>query len=357
MDHPYIIGRAVPERPDIELCQEWIAKCSSEHAICAKIEDAALPTRLLDVGSGASTHPRLVFTNNLQKGRYAALSHCWGSTVTLCTTTENVARHAVCMPFDNLPLTFRHAVSVTRLLGLTYLWIDSLCILQDSPEDWQAECRRMEQIYENAAVVIAGPAAASSASGFYFSRPMSVIPPIRLPGNEHDDLLVGLSRVSSASERIPPTEKDSILTTRGWIVQERLLAQRVLYFGSHQFYMECDHTSHFESSWEAIDSRDDYTKGMVNCSRGKMALMRWYRTVEIYTACNITRATDRLPALAGLARRYAKLVQDTYLAGLWRNYVIHGLQWCLHGGPSGLRLGTHRGPSWSWASLDDPVSY
>jgi Heterokaryon incompatibility protein (HET) len=97
---------------------------------------------------------------------YVALSHRWGSLQALCTTTSNYQAHLNQIDFHSLPRSFQDAVLVTVKLGINGLWIDSLCILQDSIEDWERECPRMAWIYANAVRTVAACDAANGSVGF-----------------------------------------------------------------------------------------------------------------------------------------------------------------------------------------------
>ncbi|KAK5114698.1 hypothetical protein LTR62_002272 [Meristemomyces frigidus] len=326
--------------------------------------DRPLPTRLLEI-SGDSYETRLIEPAPSSTGKYIALSHCWGKMKLLRTLKDNFNDHLTSIPFSTLPLTFQHAVQVTALLGYRYLWIDSLCIKQDDREDWEVECSRMQDNYENAAVVIAGPGAASSAAGFYRPRVQPPLPPVRLAGNNSggEIVLISLSAASSAHhQRRPPREKASPLHTRGWILQERLLAPRVLYIGTTQVYFECKQCLFFESSWRPIDAGrtaseiDSKFVLDLHCNSDAERYYRWYRVVRTFTACQLTHTSDTLPALSGLARRCAALLSDRYLAGLWEKDILHGLIWHL-ATPIAGRLPQYRAPSWSWASVDFEVGF
>jgi hypothetical protein len=121
--------------------------------------------------------PKLLITEGC-RGHYVALSHCWGTLGKhpLRTTTDNLQEHISGISWSTLPKTFQDALKITRELGIDYIWIDSLCIVQDSEEDWRQESREMGLIYERARVTIAAAGAAdSSPKCFILDRP-SLIP-------------------------------------------------------------------------------------------------------------------------------------------------------------------------------------
>ncbi|KAF2122646.1 heterokaryon incompatibility protein-domain-containing protein, partial [Lophiotrema nucula] len=147
--------------------RNWYRKCRTHHNKCrgttsrgqiAVDELHSLPLRVIDVGPRESTNdPRLVDTTGFSKGHWVALSHCWGDLEfhPLKTTRANVNEHMRSIPFSTLPKTFVDAIVVTRALSLRYLWIDSLCIIQDDEEDWRTQSREMGVIYEHAVLTVA----------------------------------------------------------------------------------------------------------------------------------------------------------------------------------------------------------
>lgn len=196
-----------------------------------------LPTRLIDVGRGEAEAIRLVETRQEPAGTdgYIALSHCWGAlskAQRFCTTRDNIAQRKAHIAYDELPKSFKDAVCVTRALGVRYLWIDSLCIVQGDPDDWATEASRMEDVFSQAYCTIAASSAASSLNGFLGHRqprdaikiPTSVGVPLYLA--EHvDDFRTDV--------------ENSVLSSRGWVFQERALSKRTIYFTSTQVYWEC----------------------------------------------------------------------------------------------------------------------
>jgi hypothetical protein len=168
-----IIGRDISLALDIMLAKRWILDYIDNHSECASNLNPALPTRVLDVGlSNGNQEPRLILGHGIQ-GPYIALSHYWGSSKPLVTNIGNIQEHLTTIPFQGLPQTFQDAVTITRRLSYRFLWIDSLCIIQDSPEDWQNECTKMSDIYKNAVVIITGLAAKDSSCGFLGDRKCS----------------------------------------------------------------------------------------------------------------------------------------------------------------------------------------
>lgn len=127
---------------NLSIAKEWLDDCRNNHVECCPVKTSSLPTRVLDVGiSEGSPSCRLVETGNKQ-GNYVALSHCWGGKIKERLTTETLSNFLRSIPIAQLPANFRDAIYVTRQLGMRYLWIDALCILQDSKENVSASCPR-----------------------------------------------------------------------------------------------------------------------------------------------------------------------------------------------------------------------
>ena len=223
-----VIGRDISLAPDIMLAKRWILDCIDNHSECASNLNPALPTRVLDVGlSNGNQEPRLILGHGIQ-GPYIALSHCWGSSKPLVTNTGNIQEHLTTIPFQGLPQTFQDAVTVTRRLSYRFLWIDSLCIIQDRPEDWQNECTKMSDIYKNAVVTITGPAAKDSSCGFLGDRKCSYQASCSWNyQGRHDGVIrqVTLASGFGNGHFLNETEEQSVINHRAWILQERLLSQ------------------------------------------------------------------------------------------------------------------------------------
>jgi hypothetical protein len=152
------------------LANKWLQGCVSGnagHEICKKslVPHTAFPLRVIDVGTAQSPYLKLYLPKKEETGRYVALSHCWGGQTPTITTNENLKKHLVGIPTP-LPQTFEDAVLVTRALGIQHLWIDSLCILQDSSEDWAIHAPQMATIYGNSYITLAADAAKDSTTGF-----------------------------------------------------------------------------------------------------------------------------------------------------------------------------------------------
>jgi hypothetical protein len=144
---------------NLHLMSRWLEDCSMKHVGCPSGETDKLPTRVIDVGISSPECPKpYLFCSHGREGRYAALSHCWGtpsaSNPGFKTETHNYENMRAAIVFETLPALFQDAVLTTWKLGIQYLWIDSICIIQDSKDDWEAESAKMGSVYRNAYVTI-----------------------------------------------------------------------------------------------------------------------------------------------------------------------------------------------------------
>lgn len=314
--------------------------CGSQPNACWEPVDTFLPTRVIDVGpSNGSEEPRLLVTAQLRKqeqsqgerprGRYIALSYCWGEKQNYTTTLASLASMQVRIPWSELPLTIKDAIEVTRKLKVRYLWVDAFCIIQDSPGDWSAEAGKMVGVYGGAFLTI------SCAAG---------------PDVQH-----GLSTKDQKKGTLGPIYAPAVvlaeepLNKRAWALQERLLSPRMLIFGSHDLYWECRNHQF---------SRSGIHYALV-CRRLQLkpAADDWKKIVEEYSCRSMTRETDKLPALAGLAASFEASTGLSLVSGLVRIYLMAELLWFQKDGSRiepGLPI-QYRAPSWSWASIDGEI--
>lgn len=230
--------------PYFHLLREWIRTCDTEHENC-RIKQEYLPTRLIDVGTFESEVLRLRLSTRNETERYIALSHRWGqpgdhkeSCAYRCNI-DSLGSLLEGIDFTKLPKTFQDAVTVARRLEIQFLWIDSLCIIQDDPLDWQREAQEMQSVYSSAYFTIAATAAKDSSSGFLTvektSQPTAVFhPALGLYFSQHIDDFK--SYVEEAE-----------LNQRGWVLQERALSRRTLHFSSAQTFWECGQGIHCET--------------------------------------------------------------------------------------------------------------
>jgi hypothetical protein len=170
---------------------------------------------------------------SLITSEYLALSHCWGKGITLRTTTTTLDSFRISIAWESLPKTFQHAIQVTRELGFGFLWIDSLCIIQDDPEDWNVESAKMAGIYNIATLTIMA-ASASDSQGGCFQSPSPDVEAVHIPYTAGD----GTTELSISLSQPPLGYRKAVslgpLFQRAWVFQEQLLSKRKLIFAKDQ---------------------------------------------------------------------------------------------------------------------------
>jgi hypothetical protein len=308
---------------------------------------------------------------------YFALSYCWGGTNLLSTTTKTLAAFKTSIPFDQLALTIQDAIGVAYRLGSRFLWVDSLCILQDDAHDWEREAKTVCDVYRNATLTIAALGGARATDGMFARRDLLVFQGCRYyrTWNQRNGRSLGYSAPSVVNQYI--CFSNSVLNSRGWAFQERALSRRTLYFGSSLFW-ECDtvfekeaDTNHggLEAHFKALvypemedgevlqqlHQKDGFESPESRTLLADPLLKKWTKILFDFTGCHLTFPGDRLPAIAGLVTHYSQRMNWTNVLGLWKEHLLIGLLWhILHD-----TCRPHRStswPTWSWISVQGHVA-
>ncbi|OCK75717.1 HET-domain-containing protein, partial [Lepidopterella palustris CBS 459.81] len=316
------------------------------------------PTRLLDVGkSGPTIRLETEFSADFNE-HYLTLSHCWGGADVPILTVGTVQKFSAGIQIISLPKTFRDAVKATRELGIRYLWIDSICIIQDSQFDWRAESAKMREVYSNALCNLAALGGENSHSGLFFDRSLEQLMHLRplwihkrIPGSP----FVSSYKLIDRWKQLEKFEK-SPLVKRAWVMQERFLAPRVVYFGREELYWECKSRMASESLQEDCCERcypSYFLKTQYKHFTDAGFRNNWYEILDSYTQMQLTYPSDILIALSGIAKDFQQFNLDEYVVGMWKRSLLSDLCWevDMPGRPS-----TYRAPSWSWASLHGRVT-
>lgn len=274
-----------------------------------------------------------------------------------------------------MPKTFRDAIELTQALEFKYLWIDSLCIIQDDAKDWEIESGKMCDVYTNATLTIGAALAAGDREGFLGPRSRAAKSMKNaIPSSQ--DLVSNLEvREDPAHNRADP------LYLRAWVLQERLLSKRMVYFEKHELVWECRNSRTCEC--EGLDNYKNVSWGSERpialghkyLGSSHSDIYGWwkYYVLEEYNRLSLTFDKDRLPALSGLATKVARQTGGTYLAGIWKEDLWLGLLWSSKNASrkssrtkqrgetdsmaTDRPLVTYTAPSWSWASIDDTISH
>lgn len=377
-----------------------IENCFQTHAECSRTGPGFLPARCLDLGGQPGETVRVITTSKIP-GRYACLSHCWGVNTQTCTlTSANFEQFATGVLITTLPTTYGDAISLCRRLGIRFLWIDSLCIIQDSREDWQRECPKMTEYYGQCYVCIAATSSAEPNDGLKVDHRTSTV--LNAEGSDIDGNLYKLLAfpTSELFKNIPHFSRTNShdlgrhfpLMRRGWVFQERWLSPRIIHFGGKEFLFECSaglvcecgHAKDFFSVDVGDGERELSTVNMYEgavLKKAQLSKVSWTQLVVAYSSLNLTIAADRLPALSGLAREFADTRPEPpgeYLAGIWKKKLQHELVWFV-GAPllryrgqrhhaflwkspkfwtaKNRRTKDYVAPTWSWASVFESVNY
>lgn len=362
----------VPSTLFAERCavaKKWLKDCENKHEEC--IEHALvfendhrsyLPTRVVDLqGLAESKSTCLEVSSRVgprrgvsRLGRYVALSHRWPTgSCSWVTTKENLHARMNRLSMSDLPQTLQDCIYIVAQLGIRYLWIDSICIIQDSAADWELESSQMTDIYGGATMTVFADGAADDNAGMF--RPQT---------DTHE-----FGSISNDGGTFETLVNRSLLSTRAWIFQERFMSRRILHITSEQMVWECRSCLIAESAPSLPRIGAPWLGKLVETLRGvrlsKSALMAyWPRLVEEYTQRKLTLGKDKLPALSGLANYIATrtdyITTEDYIAGMWRGNLKTDLLWessCDDPDHLPRRPSEWRAPTWSWASIDGPVVY
>lgn len=381
-------GENLPLALNLKKCLAFVNQhmnnCNQFHSVCSSTQPRLRPTRILDIGLEDDSHKLVLTTLERDDAKYVALSHCWGDCGTIISTTKGTIdqrQHEI--TFSELPRTFQDAVQITRALGIRYLWIDSLCIIQDDDLDWQSESAKMADIYLGSCLTIAATGSTDSTGGCFFKRWTSQPGGMRsnIETFEIDRTLGGHSLkayvrqgVNNGHSRMYGYASTSTTTApllhRAWAYQERILAPRVLHFHMEEMFWECKTCTLCECGY--LDWEQEHKDSGKWCSvelnlqlKNRIAQAidestpigelhkLWLDIVEEYSMLAITKDSDRLPALSGLASFLSRRVQSPYLAGLWQEHLPIGLLWhrCSVMYSLCSREAASKVPTWSWASI------
>lgn len=322
----------------------WRQQCSRNHTQCCPVQPATnLPTRLVDVSSLANI--RLVETSGHQ-GQYVCLTHRWGDQeMPIKTTTSTIDQLRQGIPLESLPATFRDAALVTRRMGSTYLWIDSLCIIQDDNDDWEREAAQMASVYRNGLLTIAAAWATGPRDGLFQTVPSVVVDSRNLElGKYNLPFSIMIRRQLRYNVGHLRRDEEHGVLDRLWILQERLLSPRIAYFGFNEVAWECMAGSACEcepmlanyvateySPREPFNPKSAYslsTAPQYDVPNGAQSPELWHHIVNAYTGLDFTARKDKFPALAGLGSDIARMRPgDEYIAGLWRSTFLTDLLW------------------------------
>ncbi|KAK8133487.1 HET-domain-containing protein [Apiospora sp. TS-2023a] len=296
-------------------------------------------------------------TNNVQ---YATLSHCWGpGGVPIKLSSSNIHYYRRQVPWHLLPLTFQEAILAAIRLGINYMWIDALCIMQDSAADWNVEASKMMQVYTNGYLNISADASADGSGGLFRQRDPAMLQSFLIPSDCAGNNIPYYCHVRNWDRYV----ENAPLKMRSWVTQERFMSPRVAHFSNDQVHWECGELMTSESvdasfhltrytTRTPVKSLGSLYLGLDDPEKLEQFYRLWYDLVESYSAGNLTRISDRPVAIAGLARTFShllKLESKDYCCGLWRPYLVLEMMWYTFRSTDRPNYSV---PSWSWLSVN-----
>ncbi|KAF4621713.1 hypothetical protein G7Y89_g14491 [Cudoniella acicularis] len=332
-------SREIPDSDEhFAVVTRWLAICL-EHPNCnSTISGVAigsanviLPSRVIDVSPKTKEGvPRLHTTVEGERGSYTTLSHVWGKGGEIPQTTKEwIEKGNFELPTESLPTTFRDAIKITKELGIQYLWIDSLCIVQDDFENKQAELDRMSEIYQLSVVTIAAASASSASEGCFRKRETPangtiVKMPYRDQNGHRNGSFYVYPRISGVRDEYKRFVKESKLLSRGWVFQERVLSRRLLVYTNHHIFFECLSSPPMNECGEIASPRSFHRIQSTLLSRSGISnpsfkinwtekdknLLRseetpadiWFKSIQTYSNLELTQYSDRLAAISGVAQ-------------------------------------------------------
>ncbi|KAI9708294.1 MAG: hypothetical protein M1820_003998 [Bogoriella megaspora] len=377
--------------------QRSLDACTTKHNDCARKSTGFVPKRLLHVGHNQVTgfsNPYLVEDLNYEVP-YVALSYCWGKKDFRRMTKHTLEQDKRGINISILPQTFYDTIFLLRTLGISYVWIDALCIIQSDRKDWEIEGAKMDKVYTHALFVISVTFGDDVYSGFLSHAPALTVSPssavqarerMRASQTEHFlfHTLEGRKRSILVREKLQHEAIVSQLLTimnfdpkmpvfsRAWCLQERLLAARTVHFTPNEMMWECSGATWCECEGSELDTFSQefqYTGSSSANSNTPLSAYKavfrgqimdewylanlWQHTVSAYSWRDLTYQSDRLPALSGLAALFQSAKMGIYLAGLWRDNLEYYLHW--RSARCDRYVKRTSQPSWSWASTDGPI--
>ncbi|KAF9873404.1 hypothetical protein CkaCkLH20_09217 [Colletotrichum karsti] len=380
-----------PGNPDsMQLSRHWLKRCETDHGCGINSLPSAMPSFLLDVSD--PNQVSLVTVSASMRERYVALSYCWGvGEQKTMLKKANKSSLLSGISLTCLDPTVRDSIQVTRELGLQFIWIDALCIIQDDNTFKAKELGKMGNIYQCATFTIIASAAKDVTQGFLNKRTPTAerIAGMTLETQPAFSIEARGKRGKTMVKRpvlLTPSHRESIEPwyRRAWTFQEFLFSRRRLQYNGNQTTWTCycgDTVAQECDGW--VGGKPNTHPGLIYMDQEVFAtameilgqkkssqksvsaselLELWYNLVSRYSERNLTYQSDRLPAISAIAQEIASLLNDQYICGLWESDFLYGLLWS-DGDPGadkskrGPRPTSRPKPSWTWASHDGEVAW
>ncbi|KZL83337.1 hypothetical protein CI238_12546 [Colletotrichum incanum] len=261
------------------------------------------------------------------------------------------------------PVVFEEAATVARRLGIQYLWIDTICIIQDDKQDWETEAAKMADIFEDATITIAASSSPDPTVSFLGLRPLS-FRDIQLNHEFRDEnqtvlfkarrrISLGMHAKSHQTTGVDP------LDSRAWGLQEKELSTRLISFTGAEIQWKCQQQLLCECQNTSFPLKNIFRSHPtpLDGNRNDECFKEWHKIVQKYTSRNLTLIADRIPALAGLATKFSAVAGATYMAGLWKENLLQDLSWQRDARTPLEIVPRYLGPSYSWVSIAGSSDY
>ncbi|KAM5362611.1 hypothetical protein ACJZ2D_012440 [Fusarium nematophilum] len=353
---------------------------ADKHQYCFHLQDSILPTRVVQIGHKEGSL-RLHEPQLGETGTYIALSHCWGppDRQPIRTIKQTISQMRTSIPWSILSAVFQDAIWVCDKLEVDYIWIDSLCIVQDDARDWEIESAKMAAYYSQAYLTIAAESSPDGTVPFLEEPTERWKPMIYSTVDQAGRPLTSVIRehYSLGAHMLEPknysTQASSLLPARAWTMQEAILSQRIVRFTPSDVIWECNSTTvSLDIHRDMLADESSITHNLrpalfglhhspgTEEERQVLATTLWSLLVKQYTLRGVTFDSDRLPAFSGIASIFRPFLKGKYLAGIWESHLPYGLcwkrTWQLDFETSHLALDERVALTWSWASLPARIS-
>ncbi|KAH7073195.1 heterokaryon incompatibility protein-domain-containing protein [Paraphoma chrysanthemicola] len=369
--------------------KSWLQGCLSSHNTCRSWCSSIgsrrkLPTRVLElVPWGVKLQCNV---GNVADFNYVTLSHIWGNDTSqqLRLVKSRFDEFIRSIPTDELPAIFREAIRITRTIGYKYLWIDSLCIIQDSESDWLNEASNMAAVYNNAVCCIAFLFPPSTGFDRTRADPRGKSPCIMRKATTYGFGLSVHPKSTLMSSAMWVQPEGWPWSSRAWTYQEYLLSPRTIFYGHENLMWECAEGFKDEllddSSLHFTRPESSFGKALLASLMPTMTvrqpndlvpqappwLKSWWALVKRYKSRSLSQLGDSTIAFSAVAEAFQAITGETYLAGAWKESLPFCLLWkrCADDrqGPFNdedererfrveARLLSSLAPSWSWFAL------
>ncbi|RSL68344.1 hypothetical protein CEP54_002884 [Fusarium duplospermum] len=335
---------------DYQLLSRWHEVCLASHESCQEHQKKGSypfkhPIRLIDVNAMRLCEIDM----KVSPVKYAALSYVWGQSYTPYTMLRLSNLHDLLqrVPSELLPNTVRDAITVVREIGIGYLWVDALCILQDSVEDLEEQLASMSQIYQQATLSICAAYGTDSSTG---------IPGVSLqPGGQHVEQYNEMPLITLRP--VATIVGESKWDSRAWTFQERLLSTRCAIFTADGMIWQCPTTTwreDIESSLSKPVWTLDSVASPLQALQGN-PLRSYINCVNIYSGRLLTNLSDKLLAFTGLSQVLSRGLSSKLEHGMPLRYLDWALLW--EPESAGKRIVGRDLVSWSWCGWEGKVNW